>query len=372
MSQTSYELAFSAVQSMTQPVLICDKGNRIVMANYAAQSFFQTSENLLKRQKIDDHVAPSSPLLGLLAHVQERQAASSEHKIAIGNVNLPVERLVDVHVAPMSSDPNLAVVTLFERTMADKIDKQLTSHGGARQVSGLAAMLAHEIKNPLSGIKGASQLLEQSASDEDRPLARLVQQEVERIVKLVDRMEVFGDERHPELTSINIHAVMNHVLLLAENGFAKGVTIKKAFDPSLPPVLGNWDQLVQVYLNLVKNAAEAVRGEAGGLIRISTAYRPGIRVGVQGTRERLSLPLEITVEDNGPGIDPDMLPHIFEPFVTSKKTGGGLGLAMVAKLVRGQGGIVDVNYIGDRTVFKTLLPMAKSTGLSQKEDTTNE
>ncbi len=118
---------------MTQPVLICDSANHIVMANYAAQSFFQTSENLLKRQKVDDHVAPSSPLLGLLAHVHERQAASSEHKIAIGNVNLPHERLVDVHVAPMGSDPNLVVITLFERTMADKIDKQLTSQGAARR-----------------------------------------------------------------------------------------------------------------------------------------------------------------------------------------------------------------------------------------------
>ncbi|WP_299345426.1 ATP-binding protein [uncultured Maritalea sp.] len=372
MSPTSYELAFSAFQSMTQPVLICGKSNRIVMANYAAQSFFQTSENLLKRQTIDDHVAPSSPLLGLLAHVHERQAASSEHKIAIGNVNLPVERLVDVHVAPMGSDPNLVVITLFERTMADKIDKQLTSQGAARQVSGLAAMLAHEIKNPLSGIKGAAQLLEQSASDEDRPLARLVQQEVERIVKLVDRMEVFGDERHPELTSINIHAVLNHVLLLAENGFAKGIVIEKNFDPSLPPVLGNWDQLVQVYLNLIKNAAEAVKSEPGSKIKISTAYRPGIRVGVQGTRERLSLPLEITVEDNGPGIDADMLPHIFEPFVTSKKTGGGLGLAMVAKLIRGQGGIVDVDYVGDRTIFKTLLPMAKADTASPKKEALDE
>ena len=356
------ELAANAINAMMQPVLICDDKNKIVMANYAAQDFFQTSENLLRRQKIDDHVAPSSPLLDLLSYVHARQAASSEHKIAIGNVHIPKERLVDIHVSPLGGEQKLVVVTLFERTMADKISKQLTSQSAARQVTGLAAMLAHEIKNPLSGIKGAAQLLEQSAEEEDRPLARLVQQEVERIVKLVDRMEVFGDERHPELAPINIHAVLNHIILLAENGFAKGIEIDKQFDPSLPEVLGNWDQLVQVYLNLIKNAAEAVKNTKKPFIRISTAYRPGIRVGVPGTRERLSLPLEITIEDNGPGVDEDLLPHIFEPFVSSKKTGGGLGLAMVAKLIRAHGGIVDVDYVGDRTMFKTLLPIALPEG----------
>jgi len=367
MSVTSFELAFSAFQAMPHPVLICDAENRIIMANYEAQHFFQTSENLLKRQRVDDHVAQSSPLLSLLEQVNTRHAASSEHKIAIGNVNLPKERLVDVHAAPMGSDPQLTVVTLFERTMADKIDKQMTSQGAARQVTGLAAMLAHEIKNPLSGIKGAAQLLEQSAEDEDRPLAKLVQQEVERIVKLVDRMEVFGDERQPDLEPINIHAVLNHVILLAENGFAKSVTIDKQFDPSLPEVHGNWDQLVQIYLNLIKNAAEAVKSEPKGFVRVSTAYRPGIRVGVPGTRERLSLPLEITIEDNGPGIDDELLPHIFEPFVTSKQTGGGLGLAMVAKLIGGHGGMIDVDYVGDRTVFRTLLPIAQNDASSKSK-----
>jgi two-component system nitrogen regulation sensor histidine kinase GlnL len=367
MTQTINDLAANALNAMTQPVLICDAQNKIISANYAAQDFFQTSENLLRRQRIDDHVAPSSPLLELLQYVHTRQAASSEHRIAIGNVNLPKERLVDVHVAPLGGDTTNVVITMYERTMADKIDKQLTSQGAARQVTGLAAMLAHEIKNPLSGIKGAAQLLEQSAAEDDRPLAQLVQREVERIVKLVDRMEVFGDERHPDLKPINIHAVLNHVILLAENGFAKEIPIDKNFDPSLPDVLGNWDQLVQVYLNLIKNAAEAVKAEPKGLIRVSTAYRPGIRVGVPGTRERLSLPLEITIEDNGPGIDDDLLPHIFEPFVSSKKTGGGLGLAMVAKLIGAHGGIVDVDYVGDRTMFRTLLPIAHGAGAAKKD-----
>jgi two-component system nitrogen regulation sensor histidine kinase GlnL len=157
------------------------------------------------------------------------------------------------------------------------------------------------------------------------------------------------------------------VILLAENGFAKDIPIDKNIDPSWPDVLGNWDQLVQVYLNLIKNAAEAVKAEPKGLIRVSTAYRPGIRVGVPGTRERLSLPLEITIEDNGPGIDDDLLPHIFEPFVSSKKTGGGLGLAMVAKLIGAHGGIVDVDYVGDRTMFRTLLPIAHGAGAAKKD-----
>ena len=166
---------------------------------------------------------------------------------------------------------------LQERSIADKMDRQLTHRGAARSVTALAAMLAHEIKNPLSGIRGAAQLLEQSVGDDDRALTRLICDEADRIVKLVDRMEVFTDERPIEREPINIHVVLEHVKRLAQSGVARHIRFAEVYDPSLPPVLANRDQLVQVFFNLIKNAAESIGDNAGGEIALSTAFRPGVR-----------------------------------------------------------------------------------------------
>jgi len=180
-------------------------------------------------------------------------------------------------------------------------------------VIALAAMLAHEIKNPLSGIRGAAQLLEQSVNDDDRTLTRLICDEADRIVKLVDRMEVFGDERPVERETINIHVVLDHVKRLAVSGFARHIKFIEDYDPSLPPVLANRDQLIQVFLNLVKNAAEAIgENTAGGEIVLTTAFRPGVRLSLPGAKARISLPLEFCVRDNGPGVPDELMPHLFD------------------------------------------------------------
>ena len=185
--------------------------------------------------------------------------------------------------------------------MADKIDRQLTHRAAARSVTGLASMLAHEIKNPLSGIRGAAQLLETSVNDDDRALTQLIRDETDRIVSLVDRMEIFSDERPVDRAPVNIHSVLDHVKAVSQAGFASKVKITENYDPSLPPVYGNRDQLVQVFLNLIKNASEALDNQPGGEITLSTAYRPGIRLSIPGASERVSLPLEFCVQDNGPG-----------------------------------------------------------------------
>jgi two-component system nitrogen regulation sensor histidine kinase GlnL len=243
------------------------------------------------------------------------------------------------------------------------MDRQLTHRGAARSVSALAAMLAHEIKNPLSGIRGAAQLLEQSAGDDDRSLTRLICEEADRIVKLVDRMEVFSDERPVEREPVNIHAVLEHVKRLAQSGFGRHIKFIEIYDPSLPPVLANRDQLVQVFLNLVKNAAEAI-GEAttDGEIQITTAFRPGVRLQLPGSKTRVSLPLEFCIKDNGPGVPEDLMPHLFDPFVTTKPTGSGLGLALVAKIIGDHGGIVECESQSRHTVFRVLMPMFTGDG----------
>jgi two-component system nitrogen regulation sensor histidine kinase GlnL len=350
--------ADAVLNALPHPVIIIAADGKIAEANVAAESFFEVSVPVLRRYHLRDLVPFGSPLLVLVEQVRARGAAVNEYKVELGTPRNPGERLVDLHVAPLPERPDHVVVMLQVRTIADKMDRQLTHRGAARSVSALAAMLAHEIKNPLSGIRGAAQLLEQSADDDDRILTRLICEEADRIVKLVDRMEVFTDERPIEREPLNIHVVLEHVKRLAQSGFARNIRFVEEYDPSLPPVLGNRDQLVQVFLNLVKNAAEAIdHGEADGEIQLTTAFRPGVRLSLPGSRARVSLPMEFCVRDNGAGVREDLLPHLFDPFVTTKPTGSGLGLALVAKIVGDHGGIIECESQPRRTTFRILMPV---------------
>jgi two-component system nitrogen regulation sensor histidine kinase GlnL len=362
-------LSTSVLQALPQPVIVVDEHGSVIFVNYAAEAFFGASSSVLTRQRLDEIIAFGSPITGLVQAVVERRAPMTEYRVRIDSSRFGDEaddRIVDVFASPIS-DLDARVALLFqERTMADKIDRQLVSRGAARSVTGLASMLAHEIKNPLSGIRGAAQLLEQSVTPDELPLARLVREEVDRIVALIDRVEVFGDERPVEREAINIHVVLDRVKLLAKSGIARNITFTEEYDPSLPPVYGNRDQLIQVCLNLVKNAAESLERTPKGEIRLSTAFRPGIRIAVQGVAQRISLPLEIIIEDNGPGVPQDLMPILFDPFITTKTNGSGLGLALVAKIVGDHGGVVDCDSRPGRTRFRILLPVAK--GLRFPED----
>jgi two-component system, NtrC family, nitrogen regulation sensor histidine kinase GlnL len=349
------------LDALPDPLVVLDVDDRICMVNSAAEDFFQAGAQILMRHVLSDLVPFSSPVLQSVRQVRETSSVVNEYAVGMGTPRLGGERIVDLQTAPLGENPQYVILLLLRRSIAQKLGHHLSHQSAARSVSGMAAMLAHEIKNPLAGIRGAAQLLEPSVNDADRTLTRLICDETDRISKLVDQMEVFSDERPLERKPLNIHVVLDHVKKLTLAATGNTVTIREEYDPSLPFVLGNSDQLVQVFLNLAKNAAEALkqgaRGNEPAEILFTTAFRPGMKLQVAGSTERVSLPLEICVADNGPGITEDLLPHIFEPFVTSKPQGRGLGLALVAKVVRDHGGTIECQIGRRGTTFRTLLPM---------------
>jgi two-component system, NtrC family, nitrogen regulation sensor histidine kinase GlnL len=349
------------LDALPHPLLVIGRNLAIEYANTAAEDFFQMSAGVLCRHSLPDVVAFGCPLIALVEQVQRNGTTVNEYGVELGSFRFEAAKLVDLYGGPLPEAPGRVMVMLQQRSMAQMIERQLTHRGAARSVSGLAAVLAHEIKNPLSGIRGAAQLLESDRTDGDRTLTQLICSESDRICKLVDRMEIFGDERPIQREPVNIHDVLDHVKQIASNGFARRIKIVENYDPSLPPVPGSRDKLVQVFLNLVKNASEAIgEDRTDGQITLSTAFRPGVRLSVPGSQARVSLPLEIAVEDNGRGVPPDLIQHLFDPFVSTKPSGTGLGLALVAKIIGDHGGIIECDSRPRYTVFRALMPMAES------------
>ena len=347
--------------AMPVATLLLDGENCFRYANQAAEQFLGLSMLQLGQMTLATLLPGDNPIFALLEQVRAYGTTIADHDLTLESPRL-YKRGIMVQATPLTEEPGCILITLQDSSAARSLDRQMAFRGAARSVSGMSAILAHEVKNPLSGIRGAAQLLEASVSDQDRELTILIRDEADRIRALVDRMEVFG-EKPIERRAVNIHRVLEHVRRLAQTGFAQDLRITEIYDPSLPPVWGNRDQLVQVLLNLVKNAAESIMADpdrgrrGGGEITLTTAYQHGVRLAVPGSEQRQRLPLVVTVRDNGPGISEDIRPHLFEPFVSGKPSGSGLGLALVAKIVGDHDGLIEVDSRPGRTDFRLCLPV---------------
>ena len=351
----SQQFPTAILDSLSEAIIVADGEGLIHYANLSAEQFFGIGRARLVGHPLSEFVPEDTPLFSLLEQVLSTGGAVAESGVTLTSPRIG-NRFCALRLSPVVDSEGLVAVSLVEQTIARNIDRQMSHRSAARSVSALAAMLAHEVKNPLSGIRGAAQLLEQSVPDSERELTGLICEETDRIVALVDRMEAFADGRPIERGPINIHQVLNHVRRIAQNGFGKSVRFVETYDPSLPDIHGDRDQLIQVFLNLVKNACE-VPGEGEREIELSTAYRHGLRLAVPGQQAKVNLPLVVSVRDNGQGVSEEIRAHLFDAFVTNKPTGTGLGLALVAKIINDHGGAVEFDSEPGRTTFRVMLPL---------------
>ena len=350
------------LSGLRQGVVVVDQDNQIREVYAHAEAILGRSRESLMNSALSDLNGVGVAAEQLVSRAQQEKSPLNSYDVRcmppLGDVEL-----VDLHATPMERD-GTTILSILPRRITAFLVKKSEMEAAARSVSGLASMLAHEIKNPLSGIRGAAQLMGRALDKKDVKLTELICKEVDRIKDLVDDLEGFNAPIEQNMEAVNIHEVLDHVVNLSVAGFAERATIRPNFDPSLPLVDGHYDRLVQVFLNLIKNAVEAAGPEAD--VTISTAYRHGIWIrGAVG--ERIRLPIEITIKDNGPGIPEIIKGHLFDPFVSGKSGGAGLGLSLVARYISNFGGTVTAdNHSEGGAIFKVQLAMHEDRNHEQK------
>jgi two-component system nitrogen regulation sensor histidine kinase GlnL len=343
------------LETLPIAVIAVDALDRLTDANAAAEVLLGQSRALLKGMPLRDVIAADNPLFGLIAASRSLQISVTEYDLSIGGPRLEAAHMA-VEIAPMTERAGHVVVALVNRRIERRISQQQMGRDATRSVRAMAGMLAHEVKNPLSGIRGAAQLLEGKLTGADLQLAELIREETDRIVTLINRMEMFTDDRAPRLEAVNIHEVLDRVRRLAQHGVGATVEFQMRYDPSLPPVGGNRDMLIQAFFNLVRNAAEACPTE-GGIIALSTSYHTGMRMGERSRTWRHKRCVCVTVEDNGSGVPAHLQASLFDPFVSEKPGGKGLGLALVAKIVQDHAGMIEFASELGHTQFTVMLPL---------------
>ena len=350
--------AVSILAHLPNPVFVIDDSDRFTYLNNAAEMFFQSSQVMLIGVPLPTLIAADSPLFSMLSRARSQQVSVADQGVEFAGPRIGM-KLVNVQISPYSerglADGQL-LVTIQERALAERLRGQSVFHGAARSISAMAALLAHEVKNPLAGIKGAAQLLQADLCAGDAELTQMIVEETDRITSLLNRMEGFAGGASVVLAPVNIHEILDHCLAIASASFGAHLLVSRSYDPSLPVMEGHRDLLVQAFINIIKNASEVT--EKNGELTVKTSYSRGRRLSAGAMRTQLYVPIQVEIIDNGPGISPDIRDHIFDPFVTAKAGGSGLGLAMVASVVADHGGMVEVDSARGRTVFRINFPLA--------------
>ncbi|SER44076.1 two-component system, NtrC family, nitrogen regulation sensor histidine kinase GlnL [Tranquillimonas rosea] len=341
--------------SLPIPALLVDVSDRIVEINPAAEQFLNASRRSLSGAPLFDRLAIDSPLDDAFGRVRKDDAPLFINNVDVGTGSR-TPSVCNMQIAPLAGQPGHLLVLIEPRQLADRLGQAHKVKSSARSAIGMAEMLAHEIKNPLAGITGAAQLLSMNLSGDDLEMTDLIVTEGRRIVALLEQVEQFGNLRPPQKKAINIHDLLDRARKSAMVGFASHMRLIEEYDPSLPQTHVDGDQMLQVFLNLLRNATQAM-GDEGGTIRIRTFYDLSLRIR-RSDGSGAALPLQVEIIDDGPGLPPEIEADIFEPFVSSRENGTGLGLALVSKIVSDHEGWISVNSVPGRTAFRISLPVA--------------
>jgi two-component system nitrogen regulation sensor histidine kinase GlnL len=340
-------------RSLPVPAFLLDPGDMISEINPAAESFLNASARSVRGAPVFDTLAIDADLDDAFKRVRSDQSSLFMNNVDVGTGNAaPVN--CNIQIAPMSGMPGFVLVLMEMRGLAARLGRSHSVKSAAKSAIGMAEMLAHEIKNPLAGITGAAQLLSMNLAGEDLELTDLIVAESRRIVKLLEQVEQFGNLRPPQRRAVNIHDLLDRARKSAAVGFGAHMTFVEDYDPSLPSTWVDGDQMVQVFLNLLKNASEACA--AGGTIRLRTFYEQSLRL--RRKDGPAALPLQVEIADDGPGLPPEIAQDVFDPFVSGRENGTGLGLALVSKIVSEHEGWISVDSVPGRTVFRISLPVA--------------
>ena len=349
-------------QSLPVPAVMIDGADRIVDVNPTAESFLNTSKRQVVGAPVFDIFAIDAPVDEQASRVRDERAPLFMNNVDVGTgQSAPIN--CNIQIAPVLEMPGHLLMLLEPRALADRMGRSMSAKSAAKSAIGMSEMLAHEIKNPLAGITGAAQLLSMNLDAEDREMTDLIVSEARRILALLDQVEQFGNLRPPAREVVNVHDLLDRARKSAAVGVAAHMTLVERYDPSLPPTFVDADQLMQVLSNLLKNAAEATGG-APGTITLRTFYDLSLRL--RRKDGAASLPLNIEIIDDGPGLPPEIEADIFEPFVSGRENGTGLGLALVSKIISDHDGWVSVDSVPGRTVFRISLPVAPKDGQISK------